>query len=361
MLEIRGVSVNAGDFCLRDISFVVKGFTTHVIIGPTGSGKTTFLETIIGLRMPDRGKILLDGMDIIDIPVEKRGFSYLPQDLCLFPHLTVKDNILYGLNMKGIKDKGFVDSLIDTLRISHLMERKITNLSGGEKQRVALARALAGGNRYLLLDEPLSSLHAGLKRELWYLLKRLNETYKLTTIMVTHDIEEASFLADTMSVMIDGRIHQTDTGSNIYRYPDDIEVANFFGINNLFNAEIEKIEDGIMYTKCQELNTTLALPITSRTGTYKTGDQIIAGIRAEDVLILRHEYIRDGQENLLKGEITGIYEKGSGYIVLFSPSIAKKTIEIDVPDYAFRKLKVRKGSSVSITLKYENIFLIKKK
>lgn len=361
MLEVRSISVTTRSFRLKDVSFIVKDNTTHTIIGPTGSGKTTILESLIGLRRPDSGEIILDGINIIDIPVEKRGLSYLPQDLCLFPHLTVMDNILYGLKIKRIKNRDIADKLIDTLSIGHLLNRKVTTLSGGERQRVALARALSGGNRYLLLDEPLSALHEGLKRDLRYLLKGLKEEYKLTMIMVTHDMEDAFFLSDTMSVVIDGMVQQTDTPGNIYKYPANLEVANFFGIKNLFKGEIEQVENDKLYIMCPEINATLTIQINDKTKSYKKGDSILICIRPENVMILRPDYMRKEQDNLIEGQITEIYEKGNGCIIFFAPQDAKRRIEIDVPDYAFKKLALRKGINATITLRHESIWLMNQK
>ena len=172
MLEVAELSVRAGGFSLSDISLEVYPSSCHVLLGPTGSGKTLLLESIIGLRNPDKGKILLDGSDITGCPAERRGLAYVPQDLALFPHLTVRENILYPLRIRGSKqnaDNGIVRELIESLDIRHVLDRPVSNLSGGERQRTALARAVASGCRTLILDEPLSALHQSLKRELWFL------------------------------------------------------------------------------------------------------------------------------------------------------------------------------------------------
>ena len=171
MLEIKGLSVRAGSFTLKDIDLSIEDRLCHVIIGPTGCGKTTLLEAIAGLRKSSTGQIYLDGNEITHLSVEKRVLSYLPQDLALFPHLNVRDNIFYGLRIRKEKDKRFYDlihELVKNLGITHILDRPIHNLGGGERQRVALIRAMATGNGYLLLDEPLSALHEGMKKEMWF-------------------------------------------------------------------------------------------------------------------------------------------------------------------------------------------------
>ena len=365
MLEVKGLSSKAGGFSLDDISLTVEGSQCHVIVGPTGSGKTMFLESIIGFRKALEGVILLDGKDIKDTPVEKRGFSYVPQDLAIFPHLTVEENILYGLKVRRSKDSGFralTIELIDALRIRHLLKRATENLSGGERQRVALARALAPGYRYLLLDEPLSSLHEGMKRELWFLLKELQQKYRFTMLMITHDMEEAFFLGDTISIMINGKIHQTGRKRDIYHNPETLDVARFLGIRNLFEAEVIDTCSETLNIYCAELNTNLtvlrdaALPPDAN---VKENDKLIAGIRSEEVMILRHGYQRQNQDNLLRGMVLDVFEKGASHTILFLPERSQKGVEIEVPNYAFQKLNLRKKQDTIISLKGENIFLIR--
>jgi len=212
MLEIRELCLKAGSFSLHNISLILNDLQSHVILGPTGSGKTLLLESIVGFRKPEAGSVTLNGKELLSLPVERREMSYVPQDLALFPHLSVEANILYALRMKGDRDgrkRALAESLIDSVRIRSLLMRSTRHLSGGERQRVAFVRALATGYRYLLLDEPLSALHEGMRKELWFLLRELQQKYELTILMVTHSLEEAFFLGNEVSVMIDGTIHQS--------------------------------------------------------------------------------------------------------------------------------------------------------
>lgn len=360
MLEIKGLSVKAGVFFLNNISFRVEDRSTHVIIGPTGSGKTILLETIIGLKKPERGEIRLNDRNITNQPTEQRQISYLPQDLAIFPHLNVKDNIFYGLNIKKAKDKhhfSIVNDLIETLKIGHLLDRTTHNLSGGERQRVALVRAIATGNKHLLLDEPCSALHTGLKKELWFLIKDLQERYRLTVLMVTHDVEEAFFHADTISIIINGRIEQTGRKDEVYRHPATIEVSKFFGIRNLFEADIIESTDDKMIVGCNDLNSNLTIPL--RRFTDPPIHRFTIGIRAEDVMILRPDLKRQVQDNLISGTVIEIFKKGASHIILFLPEKSKKSIEIDLPNYAFQKLNILKGQQTTVSLKGEDIFLLR--
>lgn len=358
MFEIKGLTLKTGTFTLEGIELTVKEHLSHVVIGPTGCGKTTLLEAIMGLRKLTKGEIWLNGREITHLPVEKRGISYLPQDLALFPHLSVKDNIFYGLRIRREREKQFYElagELIDGLGITHILSRPIHNLSGGERQRVALIRALATGNRCLLLDEPFSALHEGMKKELLFLIKDLQERYKLIIIMVTHDIAEALFLGDTLSIMIDGTIHQTGAKGEVYKYPKTLEAARFFGIRNLFEVEVIESADDKMIVACDELNCSLTIP--HRRFTDSSIHHFTIGIRAEDVMIMRPDLKRHKQDNLLTGTITEIYEKGASHIVLFLPQGSQRNIEIEMPDYALHKLNLFKGQSSAIFLKRERIFL----
>ncbi|MBW1998022.1 MAG: ABC transporter ATP-binding protein [Deltaproteobacteria bacterium] len=354
MLEVRNISLVAGDFTLADISFSVEESSCHVLIGPTGSGKTLMLEAIIGFRTPGKGEIRHRGRNITNAPVESRGLSYLPQDLALFPHLSVRENIYYSLRVRRIKDSlpgDLVRELISTLNIGHLLDRRIENLSGGESQRVALARAIATGNRYLLLDEPFSALHEGMKKEMWSLLKGLQKKHKLTLLIVTHNLEEAFILGDKISIMLDGKVVQTGRGEDIYRRPRSLEVARFLGIRNLFKVHTTG-RDGSVH--CTDLETDLAL------GPPLSGNpegRAYVGIRAEDVKILREEGYVEGT-NILYGRITDIFYKGKANLVLFTPRGSRKTIEIEVPSHYIQQQSMKKGSEAGIFLRPDLLFTL---
>jgi len=362
VIEIKELTVQTKGFSLRDISLTVQTGTCHIVIGSTGCGKTTLLEAILGLRELQRGKVMVNGRDITALPPHKRGFSYVPQDLAIFPHLTVEENITYGIRYGGIQNKKelykLASRLAESLSITHLLKKNVRNLSGGEKQRVALARALASGCKYLLLDEPFSSLHEGMKRDLWFLLKELQKEYELTILMVSHDMDETFFLADYVSVMVDGVIHQTDNRDRVYRYPSDIEVARYFGIKNIFSGEVIDINDNNYILYSEYLKTKISLPMSATSHKYNIGDKVTFGIRQEDVMIMRPELIKKG-DNLLSGLITAIYPKGSSLLAIFVPYNSGSNIEIDMPEYAVTKLNLKVSMPVTVSLRSERLFVLR--
>ena len=360
MLELNNISTKSGKFILKDICLHFKKNQTHIIIGPTGSGKTMLLDSVIGFRKPFNGEVILNGKNINNLEIEKREIAYVPQSLCLFPHLIVEDNILYSLKVRNIEKKcDLIYELCESLGIKNILKRNIKNLSGGESQRVAVARAIASGYNILLLDEPFSALHEGMKMELWFLLKKLQQKYNLTIIMVTHNLEEAFFLGDTISVIINGEIMQSGEKEYIYYSPQSTEIAKFMGIRNLFAVNITDINKDKITVFCNELNASLNISPLLYSGSFKKGDTVNAGIRSDDIMILREGYLKPDQDNLLKGRILDIFEKGSSYLIIFSPENFEKIIEIELPNYAFQKLQLSIGQLITVSLKNERIFLLK--
>jgi ABC-type Fe3+/spermidine/putrescine transport system ATPase subunit len=362
MLEVRNLAVQAGSFSLGEVSLTIAPGICHVIVGATGSGKTLLLETILGLRKPTRGSILFNGQEITAQPLEKRHLSYVPQDLALFPHLTVADNINFGLKMKGILDHEhatMVAMLMETVGITHLAPRSIANLSGGERQRVALVRAIAAGNSCLLLDEPFSALHQGLRRELWFVLKELQQRYTLTVLMVTHDMEEAFFLGDQVTVMIDGICRQTGVAREVYEKPADLAVARFFGIRNIFPGRVRIQTKSSLQITCDTLAAELAIPLAAvHDQSTDPGSPCTVGIRPENVMILKSDRPSYVQDNLLTGILTEILLKGASHTLLFRPAGTATVVELEVPDYALKKLQLRAGDGISIFFKGESLFLL---
>lgn len=362
MVELIDVTVQNRGFTLNNISINIETGSCHCLIGPTGCGKTTLLESILGLRKVKHGSIMVDGKDITLLPVHKRGFSYVPQDLAIFPHLTVYENITYGIKHGNIENKGVLYKLSmelsELLGISSILNRKATNLSGGERQRVALVRAISTGNMYLLLDEPLSALHEGLKRELWFLLKELQRKYNFTILMISHDIEEATFLGEYISVMIDGKLIQTGTKDNVYQYPATRKVAEFFGIKNIFDAEIIGEESCHYKLYCNTLSSEIIIPKKNIKDHIVGKDKIISfGIRSENIIIQRPD-LPMKKDNILKGVIKSVYSSGPNSIVMFKPEGKDLLIEINMPEFAMAKLSLNTNDEASIALRMERIFIL---
>ena len=229
MLELQHIKKSYdGVTILEDINLKIKKGEIVSILGPSGCGKTTLLNLILGLTEADQGKILLDGKDITGLPMEKRGFNIVFQDYALFPNLNVYKNITYGLkNNPGISTEEEVEELIDLLGLKEHLNKKIEQLSGGQKQRVALARTMVMKPRILLLDEPLSALDGVIKESIKEKIKEIARDFHLTTIIVTHDPEEALTLSDKVLIVNEGSISQYGTPEEIIQTPGNRFVKDF--------------------------------------------------------------------------------------------------------------------------------------
>lgn len=361
MLEARKLCVRAGNFSLDNISVTVASSSCHVIVGPTGSGKSLLLESVTGLRKPESGRIFLDGEEITHLPVEKRKLSYVPQDLALFPHMTVRENIYYPVRMKGRKNShrnDMVEELVEHLGIQPLWDRSIRNLSGGERQRIALARAVASGSRYLALDEPLSALHESLKRQLWPVLKMLQTHYDLGILTVTHDLDEAFFLADSISIVLDGKLRQQGPKETVYERPADLEVAEFLGIRNLFASTAVAMNDKSIVASCEDLNTTLTVRSDKNCPIHAGSPPFYVGIRSEDVKVVMSSDPGTHTTNLIRGTIKDTFVTGALFTLMVSVTNSSRLIEACVLRSTIRDTPVSPGDVVSVILPEESLFAV---
>ncbi|RLC33920.1 MAG: ABC transporter [Deltaproteobacteria bacterium] len=239
MLRLDDIVVRLGDFCLNSVSLSITKGEYLVLLGPTGTGKTVLLETIAGIHRPRKGRIWINGRDVTRQPPEKRGLGIVYQDYALFPHLNVEQNIAFGLRSTGMSERQSLRTMEDLVRfldIGHLLKRRPAQLSGGEQQRVALARALVMKPFLLLLDEPLSALDRASRDRLRHELKRIHREIGVTILHITHDLEEALFLADRMAIMENGSILQHDRPEAVFARPNSRAVAKIAGIRNLLEA-----------------------------------------------------------------------------------------------------------------------------
>ena len=238
MLELRRVKKSYdGVTILEDINLKIQDGEIVSILGPSGCGKTTLLNLVLGLTPADQGQIIFDGKDITNVPMEERGFNIVFQDYALFPNLNVYKNITYGLrNKPDISTKEEVDEFIDLLGLREHLNKKIEQLSGGQKQRVALARTMVMKPKILLLDEPLSALDGVIKESIKEKIKEIARDFHLTTIIVTHDPEEALTLSDKVLIVNKGHISQYGAPEEIITAPSNNFVKEFI-LNQL---EIKK-------------------------------------------------------------------------------------------------------------------------
>ena len=248
MLELKNIVKKYGNnVILDDISLQIKKGEIVSILWPSGSGKTTLLNLILGITDISSGKIIYDGEDITNVPLEKRGFNIVFQDYALFPNLTAYENIVYGLrNKPGISTEQDVQDFIHLLGLEEHLNKRISQLSGGQKQRVALARTMVMKPKILLLDEPLSALDGVIKESIKSKIKEIAREFSLTTIIVTHDPEEALTLSDKVLIINDGEIAQYGTPKEIIQQPADDFVENFI-LNQL---EIKRTNIFHLFAEC---------------------------------------------------------------------------------------------------------------
>jgi ABC-type Fe3+/spermidine/putrescine transport system ATPase subunit len=248
LLRLEDICVSLGQFRLREVSLHVQPGTYLALLGPTGTGKTVFLETIAGVHHPSSGRIFIRGEDATRLAPEKRHLGIVYQDYALFPHLTVFENIAFGLRLRGTpkaKIEQAVAEMAGFLEIGPLLQRRPSRLSGGERQRTALARALVMEPYVLLLDEPLSAMDRATRSRIQNELKRIHTELGVTIIHITHDVGEAFFLANRLAVMKAGQILQEGTPEEVCRRPRSQSVAELMGIENLITATVE---DGRLVT-----------------------------------------------------------------------------------------------------------------
>jgi len=280
-LEIRDVTKMFGDFtALEDVTLDIHEGEFVCFLGPSGCGKTTLLRAIAGLDIQTSGRIYQKGRDISDVPPADRDFGIVFQSYALFPNLTVKSNIAYGLVNRKIDRKAVVarvNELLDLVGLTGSDDKYPAALSGGQQQRVALARALATSPGMLLLDEPLSALDAKVRERLRHEMKDLQRSLGITTIMVTHDQEEALSMADRIVVMGDGLIEQIGTPMEIYRNPVSTYVANFIGAMNFLHGKV--VRKG--HVKVGRMD----IAVDGSASEFKKGDDVVVCIRPEDVAV----------------------------------------------------------------------------
>ena len=293
-----------GDFtALNGVSLDIQEGEFFTLLGPSGCGKTTLLRMIAGFNSIEGGDFYFGEKRINDVPAHKRDIGMVFQNYAIFPHLTVRENVAYGLKArkmpaKEIKPK--VDEALELVQISHLADRKPNELSGGQQQRVALARAFVIEPSVLLMDEPLSNLDAKLRVQMRSVIKKLQRRLGITTIYVTHDQEEALTMSDTVVVMDKGRIQQIGTPEDIYNEPKNAFVADFIGESNILNGTMVRDRVVKMYGK--------EFPCVD--GGFAENEPVDVVIRPEDIDIVP---VEQGQ---LVGTVTNVTFKGMQYDII---------------------------------------------
>ena len=347
MIQVKNLSLTMGDFSLRDISLEINGSEYYVILGPTGAGKTVLIECIAGLHRIKQGQIWLDGKDITHLAPEERNIGYVPQDYVLFPFLKVIENIAFGLKQSKeqkseIKER--VETIAGFMGISHLLQRDIRSLSGGEKQRVALARALAPSPRILLLDEPLGALDLQTSKNLRLELRRVHRELGIITIHITHDLMEAVEMADRVAILQDGRVEQVAEPERVLFYPEGETVSDFIGGPNILDCDSCRMTaDGVVEVDCGGL-------------------KLIVPHEAESIhkvaILPRHIYISESRPpgrgvNGFTGTIADIkYTRNTARLRI---EVEGKTLVAELPYYLFEKMDLAVGKEVFLILRMRRI------
>ena len=341
MIQVRGLKVNLGSFLLQDISLDVDEGEYFIILGPTGAGKTVLLEAIAGLYPILSGTVSVDGKEITRLKPEKRGIAMVYQEQVLFPHLSVEDNIAFGLRAMKCPRREIrprVQGIAEVLGVTELLQRDPTTMSGGEKQKVALARALVTEPAVLLLDEPLSALDPETRERTQQELVEVHRRLKVTIIHVTHDFEEAIALGHRVAVLNEGRIAQIGTPEDVLRRPNSEFVANFALSRNVFSGVIEEGDDDYVQVDIGDVRLATLTGLRGR---------VHLSLRPEDIFISR-EPLKSTARNCFEGAVTSIFDKGA---VLYVTVDVPPAFVCLVTRQAFEELDFTKEDKVWITFK----------
>ena len=290
-IQIKNLSKNFdGTPAVANIDLTIYQGELFTILGGSGCGKSTLLRMLAGFETPSAGQIIIDGKDMAEIPAYDRPVNMMFQSYAVFPHMTVAQNISYGLKKDGIEKsqiKNRVNEMLELVQLSELGKRKPHQLSGGQRQRVALARALIKKPKVLLLDEPLAALDKKLREQTQFELMNLQYELGITFVVVTHDQEEAMTLSSRVAVMNEGRFIQIGTPSQVYESPNNKFVADFFGTINFFNATVQNAnqDSKVLCATLEKTGTELDAKFD---GNIHTGDQITIAVRPEKISITKN-------------------------------------------------------------------------
>jgi molybdate/tungstate transport system ATP-binding protein len=353
MIEVRNLYKDWKEFSLKNINLEVKKGEYFAILGPTGVGKTLLLETIAGFHIPDRGEVWIEGHDVTNLPPERRRIGFIYQDYSLFPHFTVEENIEFGLKLRKSAspdtNRKRMKEIMDWLGISHLAHRYPATLSGGEQQKVAIARAIAIEPSILLLDEPLAALDLRTRDYLREELKRVKRELGITMVHVTHDQTEAMVLADRIAVMMKGQIMQVGTPYEIFNKPQNEEIADFVGVENIVGGIVRNNENGVAEIEVDMGNYPYNIFAVSD---YHTG-KVKVFIRPEDI-ILSEKREESSARNVVKGGIEGLNDMGPLTRVKLDNSLVAL-----ITKQSRESIGLQKGDEVYATFKATSVHVVR--
>lgn len=341
---------------VRDVSLTISRGDFFTFLGPSGCGKTTVLRMIAGFTRPDEGSILFDGKEVNDVPPWKRDVGMVFQNYALWPHMSVFENVAFGLKERNLPKKVVQEKTRQALAIVNLEgleKRRPSELSGGQQQRVALTRTLVIEPRLLLLDEPLSNLDAKLRIQMRHELVRIQRDLGITSIYVTHDQEEALTLSSQIAIMSKGKVVQMGTPKEIYENPKSQEVADFVGTSNFFKAQVIELNEDQVHLKTEE--GFLLMVERQKEISVAIGSGVILNIRPESIHL---SYVNEipPNENRIEGAVrTSAY---LGSLVQYEVEVTGgKRVKVNVVNPR-KKALFQEGERVSLTFSPEDIVAI---
>jgi iron(III) transport system ATP-binding protein len=337
-----------------DVSLTIPSGALFFLLGPSGCGKTTLLRMIAGFILPTEGRITFDGKDMTYVPPHERDTGMVFQSYALWPHMTVGDNVGFGLDVrkiKGAEREKRIDEALGLVQMGHLKGRKPNQLSGGQQQRVALARALAFRPQCLLLDEPLSNLDAKLRLDMRAEIRRIVKQTGITAVYVTHDQKEALSMADGIAVMRAGKLQQTGTPTDLYRKPVSKFVADFIGESNFLPGEVDTITSSTVSVKTRA-GTLFAMK--SAAGAVSPRQKVLAAFRPEAVQVVPGDRDLGATVNQLRGRRVHTVYLGE---------IAEHIVEVDGQQIKAFELNPRSaapahGEEVVVAVRAEHVMLV---
>jgi sulfate transport system ATP-binding protein len=327
-----------------DVCFEAPKGAITALLGPSGAGKSTVLRLVAGLEIPDAGRIVIDGEDCSRAPPQRRGVGFVFQSYALFEHLTVRENVAFGLSVRGMPRRQIaqkVEELLSLVQLEGLAERHPSQLSGGQRQRVAFARALAVNPRVLLLDEPFGALDAKVRVELREWLEKLHHATGVTTLLVTHDQDEAFELAQHVVVMFDGRVEQAADPHEVYDAPASPQVAAFVGGGSILRGQVRS---GRADLGARSLEVPIAAP---------EGHPVHAVVRPEEVRLARTHEDPDG---IALGWIRS-WRRVGAQVKITVQMASGEIVAVHSPRSEFEALGVAEGDSVFVDLRAAKIFV----
>jgi molybdate transport system ATP-binding protein len=348
-LEIKDLHIKLDEFDLKGVSLSLNRGDYLTIIGPTGAGKTIFIESIVGFWQPDKGCIVLNGKDITEELPENRHIGIVYQDFALLPHMTVYQNIAYGLKKHKPKNMDeAIRSMAKSLHIDHLLHRKPSTLSGGEQQRAALARVLIVEPELLLMDEPFSALDQQTRRRARILLKEAVRERATTVIHITHDLDDAWAFADKLAVFRKGRLLQFGSINSVFSHPQSRFIAEFVGAG-FFSGTVVANEDGLSKIDLGGICLT-SLDQAER------GKNVDVAIRYEAISVTKRKPEHNNGFNVLEATLEHVTPEGLSS--LLDLRIKEITINALLTNSAINRLNVRRGDNLYAMIKKEHVKIV---